>query len=456
MIRLCVLVVVLAGTSAAGAPPRVLATTGVKIGDRGIASIERPQLGSGGDVLFRGTTTRIALGGLSFASGDPLPAPFQGTIEAIVQGAQAGNVAAIAMSANGPDIAGAIFLVENGTVTPLVTAGPMEAVELGRFVMNGHGDLAYVAKSAGSWELYARPRAGGGAERIAGPDRDLRKLDALVIDASGATAWRTRRGVVSHWDATHGTRVVGSGRRPPRRRGASSVALHDTFGLAYATKDTAVLWSPASGVGAELVRRHAAVNGSIVIRIYGNVGFLEDGSVAVEVRTRRSRYRYLCFSTLVAAPCDGPGVASAGDVVDPVRSTALFLHEERTGETVVIVAPGDAVPDAGTIADVTDHAVDGQDVVLLATLTDATLVLARRPRNGMLRALAIDGQAVGATTLDMTGPLFDYADSVAAVGASTDVASLALIYRQGRVRPVQGPRADRFDGVTLGDRKSVV
>src|SRR5258706_521246 len=81
---------------------RVVATSGTQVDGVGIAGFDQVQA-DGGAVYFRSTSTSVVAGGLSFATGDPLPAGLTGTIEELVLGHSAGSLAAVLLLATGPD-----------------------------------------------------------------------------------------------------------------------------------------------------------------------------------------------------------------------------------------------------------------------------------------------------------------------------------------------------------------
>jgi hypothetical protein len=139
--RAFLLALFLAGAAHA-AGPRVLATSGVKVDGLGIASLEQPGVSATGAIFVRGADTKVTIAGMTFATGEPLPAPFTGTIDEVLGGEVASGLGAFLTSASGPDIAGGIFAIDGGAVTPLVTIAPADPAELRRFAMNSRGDVA--------------------------------------------------------------------------------------------------------------------------------------------------------------------------------------------------------------------------------------------------------------------------------------------------------------------------
>jgi hypothetical protein len=442
--------IVLLAASAWAADIRVLATTGIRVDGFGIAAIERPE-SAGVDVVFRGIRTSLEVAGRTFTSGDPLPAPLTGTFEEIVQGAAASGVGAFVAAANGSDMAWGLFLLEGANVTPLVSVGADEGVELRALTMNASGDVAYSAVASAGATLAVRPRATGQSTVIAPSNRSLRTLRGFTMDQAGAVAWMDSRGSVSHWDATHGLRIVDDrGRRPTRPK--RSVALHPSYGLAYATRDAVQRWDPATGATTTLLERRAKVGTRRISRIYGDVGFLEDGTVTM----RLSSSRILCLG---AAPafCDTPGKAGAGEATAPRRQGGVFRLDRRSTEAVV--QPGDTLPGAGQLDDVVDHAVAGGEVAFVGTLSDQRDVLGRS-RRGRLETLAVDGQQVGGRTLGLETIIYDARGAFVAVAASLldssgDTADrplgVALVRKTGDVRPLLAPLGKRFVNATVDD-----
>jgi hypothetical protein len=452
-----VLASLVAGTAAPAASPRVLLTSGVRIEGLGVASLEDPRATDAGAVFFRGADTSIALGGVTFHTGDPLPAGLSGTIEELLQGEVIGDRSAVLTATNGPDVAQAIFSITGGVVEPLVTIAPDDPTDIRTFVMNEPGDLAYLTRSGTERDLFTRAQATGEVVHVAGPDRDLLKLRGFVIDRTGAAAWIDRRGGVFHWDATHGTRAVVTARPAQRRGGRPAVALDATFGLVFVTKDSVGRFVPETGdlVVVRVLREQIA--GLLVRRLYGNVGFDAAGNLVVEIRAKKSSVRYLCFDAAgQASVCDGPGSSGAGTVVQPDRSSAIFRL--RDGDVVPVVKPGDVLPGTGTLRDLTGHAVDGPGIAFLGVLDDGRDVLGGW-RDGRLETLAVDGQRAGSRTIDL-GSLYDAGGPSVVVGAALldatgDAAAAAtgvvVVRRRGSVASILRPRGKRFAGLGVED-----
>jgi hypothetical protein len=463
------LALLLVGGAAHAAAPRVIATTGVKIAGLGIASLDAPGAAVDGSVFFRGAITTLTLGGVAFATGEPLPAPFTGTIDEVLGGQVSGDLSAVLTSASGPDIAGAIFAIDAGTVTPLLTVAPTDPLDVRRFEMNARGDVVFLSQSSMGSELYTRARANGVAVKVAGPDKSLRKLRALVIDQTGAVAWMDRRGAVSYWDALHGMQVIGTGRYPTRRLSRSPIALHETFGLLFVTREVSGRYLPATGDFTTIAYRHDEVAGVPVRGLYGDTGFLDDGTGTVLVRSKKPSKRYICLGPVgTPAECpSGGNYVSAGTSVRATRSSALF----RAGGTGIrpIVRPGDVLEDAGTLADVGEHVVAGRTVAFLGLLDDGRDVLGWW-RDGRVQAVVADGEKIGARTLDVGSSLYGASESTALVEGSAfdadgetarNATSLLLVRQKGRPTVLRSPSRRRFGDfsvqvATLAGRRAVV
>lgn len=445
-------------TVAQAASPRVLATSGVKIAGLGIATLEAPGAAADGSVLFHSASTSITIGGVSFATGDPLPAPFTGTIDEVMGGQVAGDLGAVLTSAGGPDLGAAIFAIDAGTVTPLVTFGPADPADPRTFVMNSRGDVVYLSRTPKGGELYARLRSSTTAEQIAGPSKTLWKPRALVIDENGAAAWVGRTGGVWYWDFERGTRQVSTSHLALRRAGGSPIAIDASFDLLFATRDALGKLSPADGTVTTIARPRDVVAGISVRRLYGDVSFLDDGTATGLVRARKPpTLRYLCLPPSGSpAPCTGGlGHVTAGTAVPAMRSSAIF--RASVGGVAAVVRPGDVIAGVGTLADVSEHVVAGRTVAFHGRLDDDHDVLAWW-RGGRITAAVADGARSGGLTLDVGSPLYDATASTALVdgsavdanGAGTpNATSLLLVRSNGRVTAIQVPRQRRFANLII-------
>jgi hypothetical protein len=452
--------VALLATSAWAADVRVLATTGVRIDGFGLAGIEQPVGLRADDVIFRGVRTSVELAGRTFASGDPLPAPLTGTIEEIQQGASASHFGAFVTAANGPDVAWAIFFVEGTGVTPLVTIGGAEGRSLGALTMNARGDVAYNVVGPKGGTLFVRTRATGESTAIMEEGDTSSTLRGFTMDDAGAVAWMDSRGRVFHWDKAHGIRTAGLNRRGralvgPRR----AVALHPTYGLAFATRDALMKWDPGSDAQPyPVLQRRANVGGTVIRRFYGDVGFLDDGSISVGVRPGK----YVCTGAPPVA-CTSRGKAGSGEAVPPRRQAGVFRRS--SGSTEAVVRPGDVLRGDGQLEDVVGDAVSATTVAFVATLSDQRKLLGRS-RDGLLETLAVDGQRVRGLTLELGTTVHDAGGAFVAVDASLldgdgkepgRQLGIALIGK-GRVRALSAPRGKRFrfavgeDAAVVGNR----
>jgi hypothetical protein len=420
---------------------QVVATSGSRIDDVGIVGFEDLQI-DGNAIWFRSTSTSVVVGGASFATGDPVPSGLSGTIEEVLAAATAGERAGVLLSATGPDLSYGLFLVEGGAPVPIVTTAPMDPTRLSTFVMNGAGDVAYVARTASTPRLSARPRAGDTSIAIA-DDRHLLKPRVLAIDAAGAVAWLdSSRRTVGRWDAAHGTRTT-SIERPYASGRAPAIALHVPEGLVVAQRTSVQLWSP-DDMRTTLLAVGNVVDGIGIKRVYGDVGFLDDGTVTIRVRASRAPARYVCVKGDARTFCADHGVAGAGVAV-PV-SSASSIFRARRGAVTVRVRPGDDVPGAGALADVERFVVTGSSVTFLGVLADERRVLARRSDRGTT-VLAVDGPTTKSRTLAL-GSLMAARGSTVLAGASVvaedgtepDDASGLVLLRRATVEPLLAPR----------------
>ncbi len=443
-------------TVAHAASPRVVATSGGKVDGLGIATLEGPGATADGSVVFRGASTSITIGGVSFATGEPLPSPFTGTIDEVLGGQVAGSLSAVLTSAAGPDLAAAIFAIDTGAVAPLVAFGPDDPADPQRFVMNSRGDVVYLSRTPAGGELYARLRSSASAEQIAGPSKSLSKPRALVIDEEGAAAWMDRTGGVSYWDAAHGTHQVASSHLALRRNGRSPIAIDASFGLLFATRDAFGKFSPADGTVTTIARPRDVVAGVTVRRLYGDVSFLADGTATGAIRAKKPSQQYLCVPPGgTPTPCSGGvGHVTAGTAVSAMRTSAIF----RAGAAGIaaIVRPGEVV-EGGTLADVSEHVVAGRTIAFLGRLDDDRDVVGWW-HGGRIAGDVVDGARIGGRTLDVGSPLYDATDSTALVGGSAvdasgnetpNAAGLLLVRPSRRATAIRLPRQRRFADLTV-------
>lgn len=440
--------VLIAAGVAGAADVRVLVTSGTTADGLGIARIEQPHGVTGAAVFFLGTGTSLTVSDSSGArttllkTGDPLPAPLRGTVNEITQASAAGDLVGILADTNGPDAADAILLIEGGVLRPVVVVGPSDAADIRAFALNARGDLVYRTRHQATGEIYALPQAGGGTVKLGDTPRTMpRRIPEPVIDESGGAAWATSDAVY-HWDQAHGVRLVAGGVKfVTPRRGASALAIHETFGVAVLSRDAITVWSSDSGLATVLARRGDQV-GKGKISGFTSVGFLDDGSVVFGVRGPRIG-RYLRASGGMLIPSDGPGRFTAGSAMKLERSTAIF----RAGRNVItaVVRPGDVIPRVGSITDITTHVVRRHTVTFLADV-DGRRVVARW-RDGTIRPLVADGQKIGSDEITLSGTAVDVRGRAAAVAAGDAVVVVAR--DNAGLRSIRAPRGKRFDGFEL-------
>lgn len=440
MVRMGLVLAVLVSTAARAADVHVVTSSGVVIDGAGIAGIDDPQTTGRGGFTFRATSTSVALGGVTLSTGDPLPAPLRGTVETIVQGVVAGDRAAVLAATNGPDASTAIFAVDGGVASPLLSFAPAEHTVIRAFAMNVAGDVVYQTQKGPEGAVHVLPRATGVPTTIAGPQDDLRRLGGLVMDDTGAAAWIDRTGHVVYWSQALGPRVVGSGRRTPTPPGGSPIALDATFGLAWVTRDRVERWQPGDATSTIIAFRRESLGGFELRRLLGDVGFRDDGAVAMRVRSKPSvGSDYLCIGSSVER-CSDRGRSSAGTTLVPRRAGAVFRIEDGAA---AVVRSGDVVPGAGVLADVTSHFTDGGSIVVLGVLGDGRDVLARW-EDGQLRSIATsDG-------VDLSVPVYD-ADSRGVLIGTSSEEELLVVRNDGRTRTIRPAAGRRFRNLTIDD-----
>lgn len=194
--------------AAHAAEPRGPITSGGNIDGLGVASLKDPQATADGAVALIGAETRLTLGGRTFNSGDPLPAPLVATFEEILQGQVSETVAGLLTVATGPEVAAAILVVEDGAA------------------------IAFTATLAGGRDVLARWR-----------DGRLRPLavEGRRVRACSRSAYRTRE----HHPARHPR---------GRRRGRATPRVVGRGGMTF-LGDRPVVSTRLSGRGARRALR---------------------------------------------------------------------------------------------------------------------------------------------------------------------------------------------------------
>lgn len=446
MLRTALRALVVLASTAVAADVRILTTSGTAIDGVGVAAIEDVQATTRHAAVFRATNTVATVGGVTFATGDRLPAPLDGTIETVKQGVVAGDLAAVLVLISGTAASSAIITIENGIASPLVWFARADRTTIGRFAMNTTGDIVYQTHTAGDGgTIRLRSRASGATTTIAGPGKALATLRGLVMDDTGAAAWIDRGGYVVYWSQAGGLDVVSSGRGTPTPLDASPIALDASFGLAFVTREMAARWRPGDEATIPLAYRRMGVGGIFVNRLLGDIGFHDDGTIALRVHAK-AQSDYLCFSDVIE-PCDTQGRSSAGTAVPPRRSHAVF---RLNGTTTPIVRPGDIVPGAGALTDVTAHFADGDMITVAGVLDDGRDVLARW-RHGALAPLATSD------TVDLSRPIYDAGRAGVLMDTAGQFPAL-LVEPDGSTRTIQTPAGKRFrrhsidDALLVGDR----
>ena len=206
----------------AGAAPQILLRSGDAAADGlRLDGFRLPVASSAGQVAFLATTSGILRedgGVLSVVAktGDPLPAPLQGTFGALANASIAdGGAIAFAATLDSPSAAAGIFVAgPGGVVARVLQPGPVGAVSIDRPALNQAGDLIYGAASRLSFlasgsdtpVVVARRRAaapGGGTFQRLGP---------AVVNSHGLVAFaanvRAGPSGIYTWDATSGLAVA--------------------------------------------------------------------------------------------------------------------------------------------------------------------------------------------------------------------------------------------------------
>src|SRR5438876_7972117 len=202
----------------AGAAPQILLRSGDAAADGlRLDGFRLPVASSAGQVALLATTSGILRedgGVLSVVAktGDPLPAPLQGTFGALANASIAdGGAIAFAATLDSPSAAAGIFVAgPGGIVARVLQPGPVGAVSIDRPALNQAGDLIYGAASRLSFlasgsdtpVVVARRRAaapGGGTFQRLGP---------AVVNSHGLVAFaanvRAGPSGIYTWDATSG------------------------------------------------------------------------------------------------------------------------------------------------------------------------------------------------------------------------------------------------------------
>ncbi len=206
----------------AGAAPQILLRSGDAAADGlRLDGFRLPVASSAGQVALLATTSGILRedgGVLSVVAktGDPLPAPLQGTFGALANASIAdGGAIAFAATLDSPSAAAGIFVAgPGGVVARVLQPGPVGAVSIDRPALNQAGDLIYGAASRLSFlasgsdtpVVVARRRAaapGGGTFQRLGP---------AVVNSHGLVAFaanvRAGPSGIYTWDATSGLAVA--------------------------------------------------------------------------------------------------------------------------------------------------------------------------------------------------------------------------------------------------------
>lgn len=392
-----------AGPSA-GADVDVLFASGTVVDGTGVYTASKPR-GFGKRLTFLGLTSSLVrddgTGARTtiVATGDPLPAPLEGTFNRIVRvgGAEPGAIAFFAnLNTTGTAQSG-FFLVENGTITPAVLdTNPDDGGFGNRFSVNAAGDIAYFdADGLRRWQ-----RSSGTITPI-GIDGGA-SLRNVLIDDTAAIAWyregRTAVGSIGYWSPGSGVvTVVMEGDVGPigtwgdfdRRR--TNIALDATHGLAFTleagSNGGAFLWSPPAGPLTVLAKEGDPVGTSSLVRVRNDVRIEPDGAVVfsaqvagagtVDVRAQNG------VLTVAAPPAAGP--------FDVVASGSVY---ERRGRRVsATMKPGEVVTGLGPVASIEDYDTDGRATVVLARFEDGRLALVRR-RGKTTAVVAVDGDAL--------------------------------------------------------------
>ena len=214
--------VILAQAVPAGAAPQILLRSGDAAADGlRLDGFRLPVASSAGQVALLATTSGILRedgGVLSVVAktGDPLPAPLQGTFGALANASIAdGGAIAFAATLDSPSAAAGIFVAgPGGVVARVLQPGPVGAVSIDRPALNQAGDLIYGAASRLSFlasgsdtpVVVARRRAaapgGGTFQRIGPAVVNNHGLVAFAADVRGGPS-----GIFT-WDATSGIAVA--------------------------------------------------------------------------------------------------------------------------------------------------------------------------------------------------------------------------------------------------------
>jgi hypothetical protein len=463
---------VLGVATGATAELRVLAQSGASLAGFTTAEFVRPVAVSKRRTVFRAVRyalTRTAADGTHtvFATGDALPPPLDGTLNAIGGTASNGlGVLAVSTNANSVGAADVIFLVEGDAVTPAVVSPATSDLGLVSLGINGRADLVYWnARAIFSW-LHAT----GVSTQIGtlSPGGRIRHVPPIILD-DGEIAWLTEgsRGGVFYWSAERGplTAFTGDVRRSGRLR-KLGLALSPDAGVGFLagrnTSTYAAVFSPATATTSIAATVGAAVDERQIYRFLELKGFTPDGSVDLFVELRGRHVHPTRIKTevwakdgvIVVPPAASPSRAAVTSSEYAVTATQALLAETPDG-TTSIVAPGDVLEGAGRVVTVEQHAAAAGVVAFVALVDGGAHVVGRwdAGRITVLERGTTDGQPALAP---LEGQLAAGRDAVAYVrDEHVEVRS------RGSARRIAFPRGSRFAGpsvirLELAGRRRVV
>lgn len=367
-----------------GPPIRVLATSGAIVSDLPIATFERPSTLPGGRVVFRGVSTetlsnRDGTDRPYLRTGDPLPAPLDGTVNEIIDVSFNADTVAVAADVNST-AATNVVLIDNGTgLVPFVTN--TDDAQLAGVVLNTAGDLLYWASPT----LLIR-QAGAGASQTIGTIGEQPPLRPILGDGPTAVWIAGREGPLSYWTPASGALTIATGRFRRTNRLRLGLALDVRFGVAFirpiseaSSVSGAFLWSNSTRTTTTLARLNDPVGDRTISRFHGPIEFLDDGSVAFEVdlRGRRpslQRHKWVLAHDGTLAVTTSLGRARSHMPVE--RRGALFAVDGTTVSP--LIRPGDPIAGGGTVASVEAHAAGEDGVVAIVTTDEGGEILVRR------------------------------------------------------------------------------
>jgi len=465
---------VLAATVAnAGGPPlRVLASSGMVVGDLPVARFMRPIAIAPGRVVFRGlgTVLHVSVDGVErtlLRTGDPLPAPLEGTLNEIVDVATSpsGRVAVVA-DANSVEAAELILIGDGAPPVPVVVNSAATDPGIVGVAINAGDDIVYWTGAA----LFVRLHGSATSETIGAVGGKGRLRLRPLIAAGPEATWMTEgaRGGLWYWSPGAGTMTIAeTGVAGPlgssvrfRRSGKLrlGLALHPTAGVAFTARagsaDGAFLWSPSTRTVSLVAKLGGSVGDAAIRRFRGEIQFADDGAVLFRAELRRRTTRPRKLNAWVRAK-DGVLALADSPVAPPVmgavhrleRRSALFALEK--GVVTPLLKPGNVLEGSSTIASVESHAARGNAFVAAVSLDDGGVVVVLGRKGRLERVPVDDENAAAPTTL--------------AVGGRT-VASLTdgTVYGgRERLRLLRPPHRKRFedfypDGVAIGGRRIAV